>query len=127
MKQGGRNIGGLFLLLAWLVIILHSTIAHHHDSDSYFRIKSSECSSHKTTDKSEAHCQAFNNVDADKIITPDFNLHPAETFIFVFVPDFTTTQIKSRAELATFFTCNIILPKQYFSTKLSFRGPPSLL
>jgi len=126
MKQRVRNIGRLFLLLAGLVILLHSTIPHHHDSDTHFETKSSECSSHKTNGSSSNHCHAFNDVVAEKVGSQKYNLQATTTFIFVSVPNFTTIIAESDAETVAFVSYNVVPLKQYFTTQLSFRGPPVL-
>ncbi len=119
-----RNMGNLFLLLAGLVILLHSTIPHHHDSGTHLKTKSSECNSHESSDNGiPAHCQAFNDVVAEKVSSLNFSLQAA-TCIFVAFPHFKIILTENRAVNAAFISYNIVPPKQYFSTKLSFRGPP---
>ncbi len=125
MVRVKRNMGGLFLLLAGLVILLHSTIPHHHDPGTHFKAKSGECNSHKTSgDNNPVHCHAFNDVVAEKVSSPNFNLQAAVTFVLVTFSQFEIILTEERAERVTFFSYNCVLPKQYFSTKLSFRGPP---
>jgi len=125
-----KNIRIMILLLAGLIILLHSTIPHNHHIDS-FSYHSDNCFTQETSpessDEAKLHCHAFNNIVTEKINSITFNSKSDLTFILFFISSSGNIQADNEFELSTFFTYNIVLHKQYFSTELAPRGPPSLV
>ncbi len=124
MKQIGRNIRVLFLLLAGLVIFFHSTIPHHHDLGIHSEVNSTDCNSHQSTGNNETHCHAFNNVVAEKIGSYNFKLLVSRIITLIAVSDFSLILDGNRVGAVARFLYNVTPSKQFFSTELSFRGPP---
>jgi len=125
----GKNSRLIFILLAGLVILLHATIPHHHHLDSY----SDHSSSSNTTEtrgesspEADKHCHALNNIVLIKAnsITVDTNAFNALLFV---ITAFNLIKLYDNVLLATFPIRDIVIPKQYLSSELSFRGPPTLV
>ena len=120
----------VLILLAGLVILLHSLIPHHHHTDSYNDYNYSDFSTTQTsgdsTDKAATHCYAFNNLVTEKGYTNTIDTQTESNLHLFFVAVFNTIQVNNKVESTTFFIQNIVPLKQYFSTELSFRGPPAL-
>ncbi|MFY9153790.1 MAG: hypothetical protein WAO52_17355 [Prolixibacteraceae bacterium] len=130
MNSERKNIRIVLILLAGLVIFLHSLIPHHHHSDSYSDHNYSDFGTTQTSgessDKAVTHCHAFNNIVTEKFDTKTFDTKTETNFNLFFVSIFGTEQVNNKVEPTTFFIQNIVLLKQYFYTELSFRGPPTL-
>ena len=129
MNRMGKNSRLIFILLAGLVILLHATIPHHHHLDSY----SDHSSSSNTTEtrgesspEADKHCHALNNIVLIKAnsITVDTNAFNALLFV---ITAFNLIKLYDNVLLATFPIRDIVIPKQYLSSELSFRGPPTLV
>lgn len=119
------------MLLAGLVILLHSTIPHHHHFDSNSDHNSSNsCKSEKRGEpSSEAnrHCHALNNIFFTKANAITFNANTSSTpHLFVFIA-FDLVRLYDRVLLTTLPIKDIVILKQYLSTHLSYRGPPALV
>ncbi len=130
MNRAGKNIRMVLILLAGLVILLHSIVTHHHHSDLFGDNFSSVLNTNKipgeSSDEANKHCHAFNNIVTEKFDTKTFDTKTESNFNLFFVSGFGTEQVNNKVEPTIFFIQNIVLLKQYFSTELSFRGPPAL-
>lgn len=130
MNRAGKNIRMVLILLAGLVILLHSIVTHHHHSDLFGDNFSSVLNTNKipgeSSDEANKHCHAFNNIVTEKFDTKTFDTKTESNFNLFFVSVFGTEQVNIKVEPTIFFIQNIVLLKQYFSTELSFRGPPAL-
>lgn len=128
-----NKISQNLMLLAWLVLVLHSTISHHHhtectgDSGKLLLELSNVTGYENCSDNDLSHCHAFNNLDIEVVnsntpVTPQLfkTLFNSELFA-VLAQAISTTKDIEKAPVY-----NIILPKQYFISQLSFRGPPTL-
>ena len=66
MNRAGKNIRMVLILLAGLVILLHSIVTHHHHSDLFGDNFSSVLNTNKipgeSSDEANKHCHAFNNI-----------------------------------------------------------------
>ncbi|MHB9141356.1 MAG: DUF6769 family protein [Paludibacter sp.] len=131
MNRMGKNSKFVLILLAGLVILLHSTIPHHHHFDSYSDPNNSN--SCKTEKKGESsteankHCHALNNIVFTKANVITFNANTASTpLLFVFAA-FDLVRLYDRVLLTTFPIKDFVILKQYLSSELSFRGPPTLV
>lgn len=131
MNRMGKNSKFVLILLAGLVILLHSTIPHHHHFDSYSDPNNSN--SCKTEKKGESsteankHCHALNNIVFTKANAITFNANTASTpLLFVFAA-FDLVRLYDRVLLTTFPIKDFVILKQYLSSELSFRGPPTLV
>ena len=115
------------MLLAGLVILLHSTIPHHHHFDSY---SNNTCTTQKRGEspiEAKKHCHALNNIVFSKANTITFNANNASTAVLFIFAAFDLVRLNDRVLLNTFPIKDIVILKQYLSTDLSFRGPPSLV
>ena len=130
MNSERKNIRIVLILLAGLVILLHSIIPHHHHSDSYSDHNYSDFGTTQTSgessDEANKHCHAFNNIVTEKFDTKTFDTNTESNINLFFVSVFGAEQVNNKVEPTTFFIQNIVPLKQYFSTELSFRGPPAL-
>lgn len=130
MIKEGKNIRIVLILLAGLVILLHSIIPHHHHSDSYsdynYSYFGTTQTSGESSDKSVTHCHALNNIVTEKFETKTFDTKTETNINLFFVSVFGTEQVNNKIKPTTFFIQNIVLLTQYFYTELSFRGPPTL-
>lgn len=130
MNRAGKNIRMVLILLAGLVILLHSIVTHHHHSDLFGDNYSSVLNTNKipgeSSDEANKHCHAFNNIVTEKFDTKTFDTKTESNFNLFFVSVFGTEQVNNKVEPNTFFIQNIVPLRQYFSTELSFRGPPAL-
>ena len=130
MNSERKNRRIVLILLAGLVILLHSIVPHHHHSDSYSDHNYSDFGTTQTSgessDKAVTHCHAFNNIVTEKFDTKTFDTNTESNINLFFVSVFGAEQVNNKVEPTTFFIQNIVPLKQYFSTELSFRGPPAL-
>lgn len=130
MSRTEKNIRIELILLAGLVILLHSLIPHHHHSISLDDYNYSDFSTTQTsgdsTDKAAKHCYAFNNIITEKGYTIAIDTQTESNLPLYFITVLNTIQVNNRVDSTTFFIQNIVPLKQYFSTELSFRGPPAL-
>ncbi|MDD2799615.1 MAG: hypothetical protein PHV20_13575 [Bacteroidales bacterium] len=127
----GKNSKFILMLLAGLVILLHSTIPHHHHFDSYSdHNNSNSCQSEKrgeSSSEANKHCHALNNIVFTKANAITFNANTASTaMLFVFAA-FDLVRLYDRVLLTIFPIKDIVILKQYLSSELSFRGPPTLV
>jgi hypothetical protein len=127
----GKNSKFILMLLAGLVILLHSTIPHHHNFDSYSdHNNSNSCQSEKrgeSSSEANKHCHALNNIVFTKANAITFNANTASTaMLFVFAA-FDLVRLYDRVLLTIFPIKDIVILKQYLSSELSFRGPPTLV
>ena len=130
MNSERKNRRIVLILLAGLVILLHSIVPHHHHSDSYSDHNYSDFgtiqTSGESSDEANKHCHAFNNIVTEKFDTKTFDTKTESNINLFFVSVFGAEQVNNKVEPTTFFIQNIVPLKQYFSTELSFRGPPAL-
>lgn len=130
MNSAGKNLRIVLMLLAGLVILLHSTIPHHHHldlpSDHNYSNLGKIQTSRDSSDKEKTHCYAFNSLVFDKVDSNTFNTKTDSNFFQLLVPAFSKETVNSKLERTTFFIQNIVSHIQYFSTELSFRGPPAI-
>jgi len=130
MNSTGKNIRIVLILLAGLVILLHSTIPHHHHLDFPSDHNSNDFSTTQTSpdssDNAKTHCHAFNSLVFEKVDSNTFDTKTALNFILFLVPAFSKVPVNSNVEHTSFFIQNIVSIVQYFSTELSFRGPPAI-
>lgn len=117
------------MLLAGLVILLHSTIPHHHHFDSYSdHNNSNSCQSEKrgeSSSEANKHCHALNNIVFSKANTITFNANNASTAVLFIFAAFDLVRLNDRVLLNTFPIKDIVILKQYLTADLSFRGPPA--
>jgi len=130
MFRIGKISKFVLILLAGLVILLHSTIPHHHHLDSY----SDHSNKSNTTDargessnEANSHCHFLNNIVFTKVIsiTFDTNNTTSNSLLF-FITAFDTVKFYNRTLLTTYPIKDIVVLKQYLSSEPSFRGPPAL-
>lgn len=131
MNRKGENSKFILMLLAGLVILLHSTIPHHHHFDSNSDLNSSNsCKSEKrgeSSNEANRHCHALNNIFFTKAIAITFNANTASTpLLFVFTV-FDLLRHFDRVLLTTFSIKDIVIQKQCFPTYLTYRGPPTFV
>jgi len=131
MNRMGKNSKFILMLLAGLVMLLHSTIPHHHHLDSYSdHNNSNSCQSEKkgeSSSEANKHCHALNNIVFTKANAITFNANTASTaMLFVFAA-FDLVRLYDRVLLTIFPIKDIVILKQYLSSELSFRGPPTLV
>ena len=130
MNSERKNIRIVLILLAGLVILLHSIVSHHHHSDLFSKYSISVFNTNQipgeTSDEANKHCHAFNNIITEKVTSNTFNIRIESNFNLIFVSVFGTFLGINKVEPTTFFIQNFVIIKQYFSTALSFRGPPAL-
>lgn len=119
----------VLILLAWLVILLHSTIPHHHHLDSSSVYNKNNCSTTQNRDESPTeankHCHALNNIVFNKVnsIIVDSNTAP-DAKLFV-IPALYLVKFYNRSIFTSSLIKDIVILKQYLATDLSFRGPPA--
>jgi hypothetical protein len=130
MNRVGKNMRMALILLAGLVILLHSIVAHHHHSDLFGDHFSSVLNTNpipgESSDEANKHCHAFNNIITEKDTSKTFNIRIESNFNLIFVSVFGTLSGINEVEPTNYFIRNIVINKQYFSIALSFRGPPAL-
>lgn len=119
----------VLILLAWLVILLHSTIPHHHHLDSSSDYNKNNCCITQNRDESPTeankHCHALNNIVFNKVnsITVDSNTAPdAQLFV---IPVLYLVKFYNRSIFTSSLIKDIVILKQFLATDLSFRGPPA--
>jgi len=131
MNRAGKNMRMVLILLAGLVILIHSIVTHHHHSDLFGDNFSSVLNTNKipgeSSDEANKHCHAFNNIITEKVTSKCFNISIESNFNLIFISAFGTFPGINNLEPTAFFIPNIVIIKQYFSTVLSFRGPPALV
>ncbi|MDD2306772.1 MAG: hypothetical protein PHP53_18875 [Prolixibacteraceae bacterium] len=129
MNSERKNIRIVLILLAGLVILLHSIVSHHHHSD-LFSDNSSVFNANQipgeSSDEANKHCHAFNNIITEKVTSKTFDTRIESNFNLIFVSVFGIFLSINKVEQNTFFIQNIVIIKQYFRTVQSFRGPPAL-
>ena len=129
MNSERKNIRIVLILLAGLVILLHSIVSHHHHSD-LFSDNSSVFNANQipgeSSDEANKHCHAFNNIIIEKGNSETFDTRLDSNFNLIFVSVFGIFLSINKVEQNTFFIQNIVIIKQYFRTVQSFRGPPAL-
>jgi hypothetical protein len=127
----GKNSKFILMLLAGLVMLLHSTIPHHHHFDSYSdHNNSNSCQSEKrgeSSSEANKHCHALNNIVFTKANAITFNANTASTALLFVFAAFDLVKLYDRVLLTTFPIKDIVILKQYLSTELSYRGPPALV
>jgi len=129
MKRMGENSKFFLVLLAGLVMLLHIIIPHHHHFDSY--------SDHNNSSKTETwgessteankHCHALNNIVITKANTITIDTNTAFNTLLFVITAFNLVKLYDKVLLTTFPIKDVVILKQYLSTDLSFRGPPSLV
>ncbi len=131
MNRMGKNSKFILMLLASLVILLHSTIPHHHHFDSYSdHNNSNSCQSEKrgeSSSEANKHCHALNNIVFTKANAITFNANTASTALLFVFAAFDLVKLYDKVLLTTFPIKDIVILKQYLSTHLSYRGPPALV
>ena len=130
MIRLGKNIRTMVVLLAGLVILSHSLIPHHHHynscfNDNYGAQGEIPCND-ESSDKADTHCHAFNTILSEKSDSTYFGNKAVWHFFLFFVPVPETQYVASLIELPAFIIPYIVSFKNYFSSGLSFRGPPFL-
>lgn len=119
----------MLILLAGLVILLHSIVSHHHHSD-LFSDNSSVFNTNQipgeSSDEANKHCHAFNNIITEKVTSKTFDTKIESNFNLIFVSVIGIFLSINKVEQTTFFIQDIVIIKQYFRTVQSFRGPPAL-
>jgi len=130
MSNSGKNIRIWFILLTGLIILLHSVIPHHHHLDLYIAHFDGDNRSVETSGESsgeaKTHCHAFNVIVSKTEQSLSFYSGSESNFIALLISEFCSIQADNKAELTSLFIRNIVTIKQYFSSEISFRGPPSL-
>ena len=129
MNSVRENIRIVLILLAGLVILLHSIVNHHHHSDlfsDYSSVFNTNQIPGESSDESNKHCHAFNNIIIEKGNSETFDTRLDSNFNLIFVSVFGIFLEINNVEPTTFFIQNIVITNQYFRTVLSFRGPPAL-
>jgi len=131
MNRVGKNGKFVLILLAGLIILLHSTIPHHHHFDSYSDPNNSNsCIPEKRGESStdaNKHCHALNNIVFTKANAITFNSNTESTALLFVFAAFDLVRLYDRVLLTTFPIKDIVILKQYLSTHLSYRGPPTLV
>ena len=131
MNRMGKNSKFVLILLAGLVILLHSTIPHHHHFDSYSDSNNNNsCKPEKRGESSteaNIHCHALNNIVFTKANAITFNSNTESTALLFVFAAFDLVRLYDRVLLTTFPIKDIVILKQYLSTHLSYRGPPALV
>jgi hypothetical protein len=131
MNRVGKNMRMTAILLAGLVILLHSVITHHHHSDlstdHFSSVNNANQVPGESSDEANKHCHAFNNIITEKVTSKTFNIKIEPDSNLILISVFNTFSYTSNVESATYVIWNLNIVKQYFSTVLSFRGPPTLL
>lgn len=119
------------MLLAGLVILLHSTIPHHHHFDSYSDHNyNNSCKPDKrgeSSSEANKHCHALNNIVFTKANAITFNANTSSTALLFVFAAFDLVRLYDRVLLTTLPIKDIVILKQYLSTHLSYRGPPALV
>ena len=129
MNRMGKNSRLILILLAGLVILLHATIPHHHHLDSYSDHSSSSTTETRGESSPEAnkHCHALNNIVLTKANSITIDTNTAFNALLFVITAFNLIKLYDSVLLATFPIKDIVILKQYFSSELSFRGPPTLV
>lgn len=131
MNRVGKNMRMIAILLAGLVILLHSVITHHHHSDlsadHFSSVNNANQVPGESSDEANKHCHAFNNIITEKVTSKTFNINIEPNSSLILISVFNTFSCAGNVESATYIIWNIDIVKQYFSTVLSFRGPPTLV
>jgi hypothetical protein len=129
MSNVGEKSRFVLILLAWLVILLHSIIPHHHHLDSYSDQNNNNSCTTQTKDESPTeankHCHALNNVvfKKDNTITVDSNT-VSNALLYV-ITSINQVKFYNRVLFTTSPFKDIVILKQYLTADLSFRGPPA--
>ena len=130
MSRVLKNTNFIFILLAGLVIFLHTAIPHHHHLDSY----SNHDNTNKTETKGESsteanrHCHALNNIIFTKAISISIEKNNSFNSLLFVNSAFNLIKLYSnRVLFTTYLYKDIVILKQYLSSDLSFRGPPTLV
>jgi hypothetical protein len=131
MSKVGKNIRIVLVLLAGLIILLHSTIPHHHYLDSSCDHNFSNSNANETrgesSNEANTHCHALNNLVVEKVRPVTFStINTTPSFLLFCISIFDTLKFDNKVLLTTYPTKDIIVLKQYLSSELSFRGPPAL-
>lgn len=131
MNKIGKYIRTGLIVLAGLVILLHSIIPHHHHLDSLSDHTPNDLnttqSSCESSNEAVTHCHAFNNILSERVDFKTVGDKTEANFILFFVFVLETEQVKNKLKANTYFIKNVAPLIQYFSSELSFRGPPSLI
>jgi len=129
MNNIGKKSQFVLILLAGLVILLHSTIPHHHHLDSCSDYKNyTSCSVPGTGESSnevDSHCHALNNVVYEKAHLNTFHTKIISSTVLFYV--FDLVEFYNSTLLVTYAIKDIVLLKQYTGINLSLRGPPALV
>jgi len=132
MSKVGKNIRIVLVLLAGLIILLHSTIPHHHHLDSSCDHNFSNSNPNETrgesSNEANTHCHALNNIVVEKVKLVTFStIYTAPGFILFCISIFGTLKFDNKVLLTTYLIKDIVILKQYLSNELSYRGPPALV
>ena len=131
MSRGWKNMRMVAILLAGVVILLHSVITHHHHSDlstdHFGNVNNATRVPGESSDEANKHCHAFNNIITEKVTSKTVNVKIEPNFNLILISVFDTFLYADNVEPTTYIIWNVDIIKQYFSTVLSFRGPPTLL
>jgi len=126
MSRIGKKIRFALILLAGLVILLHSTIPHHHHLDSY---SNNTCTTQKRGEspiEAKKHCHALNNIVFKKVTSINVDSKTASNALFFSITAFNLVKFNNRVLFTTSPIKDIVILKQHLTAELSFRGPPAL-
>lgn len=131
MNRMVKNSKFVLVLLAGLVILLHATIPHHHHLDSSCDHNSTNSTTNQSRGESsteaDKHCHALNNIVFTKANSITIDTNTAFNALLFVITASNLTKLYDRVLLTTYPTKDIIVLKQYLSSELSFRGPPTLV
>lgn len=126
-----QHISRLFILLAGLIILAHAVVPHHHHFEiSHSQEEETSCEEpmhHQNSDKSEAHCHAFNLLVSEKSSTKSLK-NSLSTNLYYFLKG---SQVQSEVSLKVeksdpIYDSSDIFKKSLCFSALSFRGPPTI-
>lgn len=126
MSRKGYKIRFALILLAGLVILLHSTIPHRHHLDSY---SNNTCTTQKRGEspiETKKHCHALNNIVLKKVTSINVDSKTATNALFFSIAALNLVKFNNRVLFTTLPIKDIVILKQHLTAELSFRGPPAL-
>jgi len=131
MKKMGKNSSFVLVLLAGLVMLLHAIVPHHHHFDSYGDHNYSNTSTTETHSESSAdaekHCHVLNNIVFTKANTITVEANAAIYALLFFITAVSLVKLYESIRITTFPIRDFVIQKQFLSTDLSHRGPPTLV
>lgn len=131
MSRMEKNSSYILVLLAGLVMLLHTIIPHHHHFDSYSdhsKGNSSTTETHcESSTEAEKHCHALNNIVFTKVRSIAVDTNTSFNALLFVVTAFDLVKLYDKIFLTPFLIRDFVIIKQYLSSELSFRGPPTLV